>query len=154
MHRSRSHDAVIRVYNESGKYAREAKSRHAVKHDVAVTAEELLLRHAYRRSHAHPNAGRTGGGLESPNLLSTRPDVYVESWAVSDRQRAGAVWCDRIGSYPSGGIDNNRASDIHSAEWIERRTISVEPEALHNGFRYEAPTEVFVPVEGPQIQPP
>ena len=37
---------------------------------------------------------------------------------------------------------------------IERRTISVEPEALHYGFRYQVPTEVCVPVEGPQIQAP
>jgi len=48
--------------------------------------------------------------------------------------------------------DDDRAPDIHSAEWIERRTISVEPEALHNGFRYQVPTEVFVPVESPHIQ--
>ncbi len=44
------------------------------------------------------------------------------------------------------------ASDVHRAEWIERRTISVESEALHNGYRYEVPIEVFVRVEGPQIQ--
>src|SRR5439155_22454404 len=47
--------------------------------------------------------------------------------------------------YPARGLDNNRAPDVHSAEWIERRTISVEPEALHNGFRYLVPTEVLVP---------
>ena len=31
-------------------------------------------------------------------------------------------------------------------------TISVEPGALHNGFRYQVPTDVLVPVEGHQIQ--
>ena len=35
-----------------------------------------------------------------------------------------------VGSYPSGGVDDNRALDVHRAEWIERRTISVESEAL------------------------
>ena len=115
-------------------------------------SSELLLRHAYRRSHAHSDAGRIGvGGLESPNLLCTRPDVYIESWGYAGRRCKGAcaVWRDCIGSWPSGGVENNRASDIHSAEWIERRTISVEPEPLHNGFRYEVPTEVCEPIEGP-----
>ena len=37
---------------------------------------------------------------------------------------------------------------------LRRRTISVELEALHNGFRYQVPTEVCVPVEGPHIQAP
>jgi hypothetical protein len=124
--------------------------------DVVVTADELLLRHAYRRSYAHSDAGRIGRGLESPNLLSTRPDVYIESrgYAGPRCQGACAVCCDCIDSWPSGDVENNRAPDIHRAEWIERRTISVEPEALHNGFRYQAPTHVCVPVEGPQIQAP
>src|SRR5262249_25079495 len=65
-----------------------------------------------------------------------------------------AVRVHRIGSRTSGGVENKRAPDSHSAEWIGRRTISVELEALHNGFRYEIPTEVLVPVEAPHIQAP
>ena len=81
----------------------------------------------------------------SPNLLCTRPDVYIK---VGDMpgpgdQGACAVRCDCIGSWPSGGVENNRAPDVHSAECIERGTISVEPEALHNGFRYQVPTDVL-----------
>jgi hypothetical protein len=112
--------------------------------DVVVTAEQFLLRHAYRRSYAHSDAGRRigGGDLESPNLLCTRPDVYIESWGYAGPrcQGACAVRCDCIGSWPSGDVENKRAPDVHSAEWIERGTISVEPEALHNGFRYQVPT--------------
>ncbi len=107
-------------------------------------SSQLLLRHAYRRSYAHSDAGRRigGGDLESPNLLCTRPDVYIESWGYAGPrcQGACAVRCDCIGSWPSGDVENNRAPDVHSAEWIERGTISVEPEALHNGFRYQVPT--------------
>ena len=51
---------------------------------LATIAEELLLRHAYRRSYAHSEAGRIGRGLESPNLLCTRPDIYIESWPARD----------------------------------------------------------------------
>ena len=51
-------------------------------------------------------------------------------------------------------VEDNRASDVHRAEGIERRTISVEAEALHNGYRYEVPIEVFVRVEGPQVRAP
>ena len=51
---------------------------------LATIAEELLLRHAYRRSYAHSEAGGIGRGLESPNLLCTRPDVYVKTWATGD----------------------------------------------------------------------
>ena len=29
--------------------------------------------------------------------------------------------CDRIGSYPSGGVDDNRAPDVHRAEVIDKR---------------------------------
>src|SRR6476646_5000620 len=106
--------------------------------DVVVTADELLLRHAYRRSYAHSDAGRRmgGGDLESPNLLCTRPDVYIESWGYAGPrcQGACAVCCDCIGSWPSGGVENNRAPDVHSAEWIERRTISAESETKGRFF--------------------
>ena len=37
-----------------------------------------------RRSYAHSEAGRIGRSLGSPNLLCSRPDVYVKSWAVGD----------------------------------------------------------------------
>ena len=123
---------------------------------LATTAEELLLRQPSRRSPAHSGGERIRGGLDSPNLLCTRPDVYIEGWSYAGRrwQGACAVWVHRIGSYPSGSVENNRAPDVHRAECVERRAISVELEALHNGFRYEVPTEVFVPVEGPQIQAP
>src|SRR4029453_245353 len=120
-------------------------------------SSELLLRHACRRAYAHSDGGRIWvGDLESPNLLCTRPDVYIERWRYAGRrcQRACEIRVYRIGSWTSGGVENNRAPDIHSAEWIERRTISVEPEALHNGFRYQVPAELCVPIEGPQIQPP
>src|SRR6476660_6326280 len=120
-------------------------------------SSELLLRQAYRRSPAQ-SGGATpiGGALDSPNLLCTRPDVYIESWgyAGSRRQGACAVWCDRIGSYRSGDVEDNRAPDVNRAERIERRTISVKAEALHNGYRYEVPIEVFVRVEGPQVRAP
>jgi hypothetical protein len=111
--------------------------------DVVVTARELLLRQTYRRSPAHSGGARSvGGALDSPNLLCTRPDVYIESWGYAGPrcQGACAVRCDCIGSWPSGDVGNNRAPDVHSAEWIERGAISVEPEALHNGFRYQVPT--------------
>ena len=52
---------------------------------LATTAEELLPPwQPCRRSYAHSEAGRTGRSLESPNLLCSRPDVYVKSWAVGD----------------------------------------------------------------------
>src|SRR6267154_477542 len=79
----------------------------------AQNVEELLLRHAYRRSYAHSDAGRRigGGDLESPNLLCARPDVYIESWGYAGPrcQGACAVRCDCIGSWPSGDVENKRA---------------------------------------------
>src|SRR5439155_21060146 len=45
---------------------------------LATTAEELLLRQPSRRSPAHSGGERIRGGLDSPNLLCTRPDVYIE----------------------------------------------------------------------------
>ena len=52
---------------------------------LATTAEELLPPwHPCRRSYAQPDAGSIGGGLGSPNLLCTRSDVYVKTWAVGD----------------------------------------------------------------------
>ena len=99
---------------------------------------------AYRRSYAHSDAGRRigGGDLESPNCCAPGPTYILKAWGYAGPrcQGACAVRCDCIGSRPSGDVENNRAPDVHSAEWIERGTISVEPEALHNGFRYQVPT--------------
>ena len=39
-------------------------------------------------------------------------------------------------------------------EGIVRHTVSVEPEALHNGFRNQVPTDVYVRVPGPHIRAP
>ena len=73
---------------------------------------------------------------------------------------ARAVRCDRIDSYPAGDVDDNRAPDVHRAECIERRTISVEPGALHNGFRYQVPprsaypskVHIYKPLSMPTLQ--
>ena len=55
--------------------------------DIVVTVEEFLLRQTCRRSYADSDAGRIGGAdLESPNLLCTRPDVYIESWGYARRR--------------------------------------------------------------------
>ena len=65
-----------------------------------------------------PGAGRNGGGLDSPNLLCTRPDVYIKVGAPGDGQGACALRRDSIGSCRSGGVENSRAPDVHSAECI------------------------------------
>ena len=54
---------------------------------------------------------------------------------------------------PNGGVGVGVGVGVSSySSAVVRRTTSVELEALHNGYRYEVPIEVFVRVEGPQIQ--
>ena len=35
---------------------------------------------------AHSGGGTIGGALDGPNLLCTRPDVYIESWGYAGRR--------------------------------------------------------------------
>ena len=123
--------------------------------NLVVTAEELLLGQPCCRSYTQSGAvAGTSPSLGDPKLLCARSDVHVKAWAVGDGQRTRTVRCDGVGSYPSADVDNSKAPDVHRAEGDGERTISVELDALHNGFRYRVPTEVLVPVEGPQIRAP
>ena len=84
-------------------------------------------------------------------MLCTCSDVHVEACTAGDLQRARAVRCDRIGSYPSVGF-KSIPPDVHRAEGDGERTISVELDAYQEGFRHRVSTEVLVAVEGPQIK--
>src|SRR5207237_209859 len=110
-------------------------------------------RQTRRRTHTYSRAVQsTHVNLGGPNLLATGSYVYVKARAVGDCQCTRAVRRDCVDSYPSGGVDGNGASDVHRAEGIIRRAISVKLEALHNGFWQQGPTKPGVPVEGPQVQ--
>jgi hypothetical protein len=79
----------IRSVHVTGSLARMERAKPIVVQtfDVVARAEELLLRQSYGRSPAHSGgAVAFGAALDKPNLLCTRPDVYIESWGYAGRR--------------------------------------------------------------------